>query len=1155
MQRSLPVSRLLYLVLLVTAFAWSQSSYTAAVRGTVSDPSGAAVPGAKVTLTEAERGIAHGMSTDQEGRYFLTALPPGKYTLLVEAGGFKRYARTSIQLAVQQQATLDIKLQVGDIATTIEVQSTAPLLNTTIATLGQVIDNKNMVSLPNIGRNPLFFLTLTPGVVGANGQTTTPTNTNFVANGARNSTSDVLIDGAIANTTEQNTGATDLKYVPSVDAVQEVKIQTNFFAAEYAESGGAIVNVVTKSGTNEFHGDAFYFRRDSTLNANSWSNNRNGVQKSYYRRDQPGGVIGGPIRKNKTFFFGTFQLTRSKSPQTFTGSAPIASFRTGDFSQLFFSDGKPITIYNPFDTYKDASGAVKRHPFANNIIPKSMLDPVALKAMRYIPLPNTIPTNRYTNSNNFYMQGIDLSDAKQADIKLDNSFGEKARVMGRYSIVRDSGTPANLWAEYDPAIAAAYSPNNGPDSTHTQQISSKLVYLQNPTTVWELNYGFVYSNYQNRPFQYFDSTALGLPKYMSDNASYKTFPYFDGWGLDIGTRGFLIIDRQEGVHQISASMTKIKGGHSIKAGTEFRYNFLDYAQPGYPQGHFSFGQRETSMDPNAGNTYQGSGFASFLLGWGNGGDYNLDPKVFNRAQYWGFFVQDDWKLTRKLTLNLGLRYEFDVPRWELQNRFSYWDFSAPAPISVPGYTTNGVYKFVDDNTRSPFDKDLNNFAPRLGFAYALNSKTAIRAGAGIFYTLSRATVSGHTGSPFNTNSSPQFSLDSGATQFATLTNPYPVGLTLPLGSSLGDATFIGRGASTIDRTTGQNPELYQWNFSIQREVGWDSVLEVNYTGSRGAKLPNSAARSLTLLDQSYWSLGRTALQARVPNPFYGIITDPQATNLNGPTVQRYRLLRNMPQFDGASRSEPETGDSWYNALQIKWEKRFSKGLSMLAHYTWAKMEDDVSNGSTNLNYLSTSSGGNLQNLFDYRQEKSLSANDVAHRFVATGVYDLPVGKGKQFARDINRVVDGVIGGWEVSGIFTLQTSTPLQVTQSGGTLWSGSQRPNLLGDPATSGSVYDRFNDWFNVPAFSRPPTDVFGSAPRFLNIRGPMLNTLDMALTKSWKTTERQRLEFRSEASNVRNHPIFNPPGTAFGSGNFGQISSTKIGARNVQLSLKYYF
>lgn len=1150
------------LLVLVAVQAWSQSSYTAAVRGTITDQTGAAVPDAKVVLTEADRNVAHPTTTDPAGRYFVTALPPARYTLVVEAKGFKKYTMTDIPLAVQQQATLDVTLQVGELATTVEVVSTAPLLNTTIASLGQVVESKYMTSLPNIGRNPLFFLTMTPGVVGTNSQTITPTNTQFIANGGRTNTSEVLVDGAIANTTEQNTGATDLKYVPSPDAVQEFKMQVNFYAAEFAESGSAIVNLVTKSGTNDFHGSAYWYRRDSNFNANSWSNNRSGAKKTYYRLDQLGGVLGGPIKKNKTFFFVTFQRTKSKSPTSAQYSAPIMDFRNGDFSQLRFSDGRAMTIFNPRDTYKDAAGVTKRNPFPGNQIPKSMFDPVSVKAMAFIPKPNTTPTNAYTFANNVYMSGINQSATKQADFKADHSFTDRLRFTGRYSFSRTKGSPANLFAQTDPAIAAAYEPNDGPNYTKTQSASGNLTFMQNATTVWVFNYGMVYSDYGRLPFVDFDSTTLGLPKYMYENADYKAFPLFDGFGSNIGARGWVIMDRQEGVHQFSGSMTKSIGGHTIKTGAERRHNWLDYAQPGYPQGHFGFNQQITSQDLNQSNSLQGSPFASFLIGWGSGSDYHIDPKVLNRANYWGFFFQDDWKVTRKLTLNLGLRYEVDIPRYELQNRFSYWDLNAKAPISVPGYDLKGVYRFTDNKVRSPFDTDKNNFSPRVGFAYAPDPKTSIRAGVGIFYSLSRATVSGHTGSGFTTNSGVQWSLDSNATQYSYMSNPYPNGLTVPMGSSQGDKTFLGLGAGTILRAN-RNPEMYQWNLSVQREVGWESLVEVNYTASRGAKLLNAAVTTLSNLHPMYWLLGgstppaytRQQLQASVNNPFYGYITDPKATNLNRTTAQLYRLLRPYPQFDGAGSSELNTADSWYHAMQLKWEKRFSKGLTALAHYTWSKFLDDVSNGSSNLDWLSNTNGRNLQNVWNFAQEKSLSSNDVAHRFVFTGVYQIPFGKGRTFGSGVSRGLDAVVGGWEVSTILTMQSSQPLQVTQNGGTLWNGSQRPNLIGNPETSGSVYERFNNWFNVSAFSQPPADTYGSAPRFLNVRGPRLTTLDMGLAKSWQIREQHALEFRAEASNFLNHPIFNPPGVVYGSGSFGQISSTKIGSRNVQLSLRYRF
>jgi hypothetical protein len=1143
------------MALAVSGVAWAQSSYTAAMRGVVTDASGGAIPGATVTLTESDRNIPHTVITDEAGRYVITALPPGRYTFSAELTGFKTYTQSNIPLAVQQQATFDVSLRVGDLTESVDVRSRAPFLNTTIPTLGQVIENRYMTALPNIGRNPLALLNLTPGVNGAAG-TITPTNTNFVANGTRNSTSDVLVDGAIVNTTEQNTGATDLKWTPSVDAVQEFKMQTNFFGAEYAQSGGAVINMVTKSGTNAFHGDGYDFLRDSNLNANSWAANRNGSSKPYYHRDQVGGVMGGPIRRNKTFFFVTFEYTRSSSPSSATATVPTLEQRRGDFSQTFFSDGRPVTIYNPFDTYTDAQGITKRRPLAGNVIPAALLDPVALRALQYYPKPNQDP-NPITHVDNWFMQGIGHSFAKQYDLKVDHSFNNQLRLTARFSENRNNNDPPNLYALSDPAIAAA-DPYNGPSFTKTRSATSSLTLVQNASTLWTFTYGLIYSNYGRDPFNAaFDETTVGLPQYMQDTATLHVFPTFSAGGYsDMGTQGYWKMDRQEGVHQFSGSMTKILGGHSVKAGAEVRQNVLDYAQPGYPSGRFLFGAQTTSEDLNTGNSYQGNGFASMLLGWGNGSNFHIDPKAFSRAGYRGFFVQDDWKMSRKLTVNLGLRYEYEVPRTELQSRYSYWDLNAPSPITVPGYDLKGAIKFVDDQTPSPFDADYNNFGPRLGFAYAVDDKTSIRGGFGKFFLLSRATVSGHTGAAFNTDAAVPWSLDSGATRNATLSNPYPQGVLTPPGSSLGDMTFIGLGVGTITRQI-QNPEMYSWNLSVQRDIGWSSIVEINYTGSRGVHL-YSPYTSLSPLDPVYW-LGpnaqytRAQLQAPVPNPFYGIITDPKAVNLNGRTIQRYRLLRNMPQYDGVSGSDPNAATSDYHGLQLKYDKRFSGGLTVLTHYTWSRMIDDASVTDGNLTWLGGTTS--FQNPLDLSMERSLSQHDVEHRFVATGDWQLPFGRERRFGSGVSRLADAVLGGWEVSAFFLLQSGFPLQVTQSGGTVWNGTQRPNLIGDPARPGDVHDLLNNYFNQAAFSRPAPDTFGTAPRTLDMRGPTVNILDAALIKNWRVQGGQRVEFRIEAQNVRNQPVFSDPATSYGASNFGVINGTKVGPRNVQLGLKYYF
>jgi len=1127
---------------------WAQT-YTAAVRGVVTDATGASVPRAAVSIVEADRNVAHRTVTDEAGRYVVTALPPGNYTLTVEAKGFKKYVRGPFPLSVQQQATVDVQLEVGEVTATVEVQAEAPLLNTTIANLGQVIENKYIISLPNIGRTPMALTYLTPGVVGSGGRRG-DTNTNFVANGARNSTSDVLLDGVTVVTVEQNSGITDLKFTPSVDAVQEFKMQTNFFSAEYGQTGGAVVNMVTKSGTNEFHGTGYYFLRHSDLNANNWFSNRAGRSRPYYRRDQLGGVAGGPVIKNKTFFFATYEYTRSKSPLSYTATFPTLLQREGNFSETRNTSGQLMTIFNPFDTFTNAQGNIERRPFPGNIIPKSMQDPVALKALAYFPKPNQ-PGAPFTETNNWYEEGINQGKSQQVNLKGDHNFTENSRFTGRYSYGRGRGNPPNLFKD----LAPAYTFNDGPSLSTSTSIVADFTRIQSPTSLWSVRYGLTYSTYWRNPMEPFDLTTLGFPKYMKDNATFFVFPTIapDGY-TDIGTEGWLIMDRQEGVHHFSGFYSKSFEGHSIKAGAETRRNFLDYAQPGYPSGRVAFGRGVTCRDRFSCPGNEGNGLATMLVGWGTGGDFHIDPKVFTRSAYWGFYLQDDWKITPKLTLNLGIRYEFDVPRWEKYDRQSYWDLNAQSPVKVSGFDTRGVLRFVDSKRRSPFDSDLNNWSPRVGFAYAVTPKLAIRSAYGLLYQLSRATVYGHTGAGFNVNSTPTFSLDSNATLWARLNNPYPNGMLLPPGRSQGDWTFIGLGVGTILPSNNRNPEYHSWNLSVQHELPFQSVLEVNYTGSRGTHL-FLPFTSLTPLHPQYWGLGRTTLTSAVPNPFYGIITDPKATNLNRNTVQLYRLLRPMPHFDGASvgTAEPPRADSNYHALQLKWEKRYSKGLTVLAHYTWSKMIDNSSHGSGNYSWLGGSTS--IQYIWNLALERSLSAHDAAHVGVLTGAWELPFGKGRKWGSRWNRPLDWALGGWELSGMATFRSGMPLQVTQSGGSIWDGTQRPDLIGDPSTSGSVTSRLNRWFNEAAFSKPPLDVPGTAPRNLNYRGPAIKTLDAALLKSFRVKEGQRFEFRIEAQNATNTPVFSDPATSFGATNFGQITGVKVGPRNVQLGMKYYF
>ncbi|MFN3322862.1 MAG: TonB-dependent receptor domain-containing protein [Bryobacteraceae bacterium] len=1125
-------------------------SFTGSVRGVVTDQSEAAIAAARVVVTDAERGTTFATASDEAGRFVVTALPPGNYILTAEAPGFKKFSSGRFNVAVQQQLTVNARMEVGDVATVVEVEGSAALVNTTISNLGQVIDNKYILSLPNIARNPMSMAYLTPGVVGSGGRRG-DNSTNFVANGSRNSTSDVLLDGVSVTTVEQNSGITDLKFSPSVDFVQEFKMQTNFFSAEYGQTGGAVVNMVTRSGTNEIHGTAYGFFRHSDFNANSWFANRAGNRRPDFRREQFGGVLGGPVIKNRTFFAGNYEFTRQQNPSSQQQTVPTLLQREGNFSQTFLPNGQMMVVHNPFDTFTNAAGAVERRPFVGNIIPKSMMDPISLAALALMPTPNQAG-HPVAQTNNWFNQGVNQSRAQQLNSKIDHNFNENHRLSGRYSLIHSPSTPANLWGEGNPAV-----PWGGPSRTLTQTAAVDYTWVRTATTLFNFRWGVTHSDFWRNPFvENYDSTALGFPAYMRDTATHRVFPRFQPQDfINVGTEGWLIMDRQESVNHFSGSMTKIVGGHNIKAGGEFRFYHLDYNQPGFPSGNFNFNRQATCATLFTCPANQGNGMATMLLGWVTGSDFHIEPKAFSRSAYLGFYVQDDWKVTNKLTINLGLRYDFDMPRWEKFDQYSYWDLDAQSSVQVPGLDTRGVMRFVGPDRRSPFDADMNNFGPRVGFAYAASSKTAIRAGYGLFYTISRATVFGRPGAGFTINSPAIWTLDQNATRFTTMANPFPTGILQPPGRSQGADTLLGFGTGPILPSNNRNPEYHSWNLSIQRELPMQSVLEVNYTGSRGTHL-FMPITTLTPLHPTYWGMGRTALNAQVDNPFFGQITD-RRSRLAQPRVEQFRLLRPMPHFDGASvgTAEPPRGDSNYHALQLKWEKRFSRGLTMLTHYTWSKMIDNISHTSGNVNWLG--GGTNIQNIWDLRGERALSAHDIAHRVVLTGAWQMPFGRGKKFGSGWNRILDSIAGGWELSGMATLQSGMPLHVTQQGGNIWDGTQRPNLIGDPSVQGSVVDRINNYFNRAAFSQPAVDVPGSAPRTLGYRGPGIRTMDAALLKSFPTKEGQRFEFRLEAQNATNTPMFGDPNTAFGSAQFGQINGPRNGVtpRNVQLGLKYYF
>ena len=1152
--------------LLFPALVWGQS-FTATLRGLVTDPAQAAVPGATVTATEVNRNLDHTTRTDGSGRYILTALPPGTYKLTVEATGFEKYQRGAFALEVQQDATIDIPLALGSTTATVDVQGIAPLLNTASATLGQVIENKFMMAAPLVNRTALSLVMLTPGVVPTDTSAGGTADTNFVANGNRNATAQAMLDGTNISGIEQNGGWTDLEYSPSVDAIQEFKVQTNYFNAEFGETGGAIINIVTKSGTNELHGSVYEFARNSALNANNWFSDQAGIPIQDFNRNVFGGTIGGPVYlpklyhgKNRTFFFFDYEGNRQSTATSLTTTVPTALQRLGDFSQTFNSNGKLSVIYNPNSTYQ-SGGDTLRNPFAGNVIPSSMISPIALKLLTYYPQPTSTGTT-FTNSNNFFATGVNESTGNQLDAKIDHSITEKHHLMARYSLNITHGTPANLLGNI--------ADNGNTGYGRAQNALIQYTWTASPSTIVEIRGGELRLRQTNIPRSTgFDSTTLGFPSVFQTGGVYQ-FPNISASGYrTLGAGGYSLILEGKDTRSVSGAVTKIIGPHTIKTGADYKAYYENYFQPGYPAGGMSFSRQVTGQDPLVGTSSQGNAIASMLLGWGQGGYMWWDHPVAAYSGFFGTFVQDDWRITPKLTLNIGFRYEFDIPRTERFDRLDYFDYGAPSPLAGHVPTSAdcpacgnllGVMKFVTSGNRSPFLGDYNNIGPRVGLAYALNSHTSIRAAYGIFYSQNRDSIKGEVGPSFRSSTSVLWSLDGGITQYASLANPYPNGLTPAPGRN--PLAWVGHGVDSYIPSY-INPMIQQWLFSIQRELPGNALVEVNYSASKathnyfgGEDVPGNHNK----LNPNYWGLGRTALESLVPNPFYNVITDPTSPESLA-TIPLNVLLRPYPQYDGGLgeyNAPPNIANSMYHSVQFKYEKRFSKGLAVLANYTISKLISDSDESGSDVSWQGGLAG--VQDAWNLRLERSLSVFDVPQRGVISLDYQLPFGRGKAFGNGMNKLADAIAGGWEIATILTFSAGYPIVTGLDSPNLWDGAaQRPNIIGNPCTSGSVESRMNGtYFNADAFSQPDEDVFGTAPRTLPAcRTPGIKNADVVLMKNFRFTERRQLQLRLEGFNVTNTPTFGRPDSNFGSNTFGVISdyASGRGPRELQVAAKFYF
>lgn len=1164
---------LLALALLCAPWAYAQET-RGEIIGRVEDATGAVIAGAKVRGVNIETSVVSGTTTNGSGDYVLPFLVPGTYTVTIEAQGFKRFEEHSINVVVDDKTTINARLQVGAASDSVSVTADSELIDASDASMSLTIEAKSIQELPLKDGNPLMLAALSPGVMNlATGGMTRPFdngNTSSMAvNGTRSGTNEYKIDGA------PNTGGTsgNVAYIPPPGVVSEVKVQTNPFDASTGFSTGAAMNVSLKSGTNQIHGQVYSFLQNPALNANAFFSNKAGLPKDNYRQVRWGANANGPVflphlyhGRNRTFWMYGYEGIRDSLPRPQDGGTytmPTAAQRAGDFSDLL-AVGSRYQIYDPMSTVPASGGHYSRTLFPNNIIPASRIHSTATTILnRYYPLGNVPGTTDGTN--NYIMSLVEKNQFQSHLFRVDHSINDKNRffVRGTYN-----NRHQDLEHRFNDGAGLSYYRNNrgaGIDDVH----------IFSSTFLLNTRYNYTRYTQRNVPLTIgLDITSLGFSQTFADQINAH-----DPRGMmlpDIAISGYPELNAQSlsastnDIHAMAGTFTKIKGSHTITFGGEYRIYRDTNSDMGRSAGNLAFGTNYTKgpLD-NSSSSPLGQGMASFLLGTPTGGYYNVNDSYAQSYSVMGFFAQDSWKVSSRLTVNYGLRWEYEIPTTERYNRaIRGFDFNTPNPIAPQAeaayaailsnpanannsgvqtlnqyrpagsfHVTGGLtYVGVNGLPRQEWEANSHNFEPRVSIAYSLNSKTVIRSGYGIFYDIARQSVD-QTG--FNATTNLIASNDNGQTYLASLENPFPNGFQKPTGSSLGLTTYLGQNVNP-KYTRLLDPYVQRWQFSIQRRLGGKTLLEIAYVGNRGTHL-RVTRNNVDSLPAQYYSHSlyrdnatNSMLTATVPNPYYGI--EPSTVSLGSSTTTSVQqLLRPYSQFTGGATTTNE-GYSWFHSLQTRIEKRFSGGFFLTGAWTWSKFMEAT---------------GFLNNT-DLVPAKTISDQDRTHRFVVSSIYELPFGPHKRWGGGMHGILGQLAGGWQLNGIYQVQSGGPLGF---GDVPFYGDF--NNIALPRSQRTV----SQWFNINAgFDRNSADSYVYHWRFFplrmsGLRSMGLNWWDLSASKNNRITERVSMQLRVEFINAFNHPHFGSPNTDPTSSAFGTITSTNQQPRNIQIGLKVMF
>ena len=1232
----------LFIIAIATATeGLGQVSYTAQVRGVVTDQSGAVMVNATVTITNDATNVSQTTRTNARGDYFLPGLRPTTYTISAHAAGFRIEERKNIVLQVDQQTSVDFVLHPLSVNETVEVTESKPLLDTGNATLGTDITSEYVKELPLLNRDFFGLTFLAAGVTetaGSGIQDNYPSGTNFVSNGQRNATAEIRIDGALISAPEQGEGGnSNVYYEPLIEGVQEFKVENNAFSAEFGNNGGTVVNMVLKSGTNSFHGSGWYFLQRPQMDARDFFNPEP-APKPNSRRDQGGFSIGGPIQKNRTFFFADFEKVRSDAAINGLASVPTMAERelNPDFSAT------ATTIYDPTKVTCTPAPNVTctRPPVPGNIIPASEVNPIGRAVLNLYPQPNVPGAGEF---NNFLFSGVAKSPDYQFDIKIDHQLNDKQHISGRYSRGVSNYYTSQIMGDGTLSNGAVMNDGIAGTPTTAQNGSFEYSWTVNPRIVWtsrvsvdrvhELETSSIPTisgvNASLPPGQQ-------LPAVLEQANGVDRMPsFFMSSGGSLGPWSDLFdqccvnTTFAHTLYSYSSQFEVSHGRHLIKFGGEQRLFYNNFFQPPGPTGVFNFTDYVTSPAPNsdfdANGNLTGNAFASLLFGYAdnvNGFPEEptaliVYPSVANKSAETGFYLQDDWKVNSKFTLNLGLRYEWSTPYNERYNRIQFSDFTGNTGVTLNTSAAQAALQSVGVNFPSSenligttlfptsgmrsvpvYRKDVG---PRLGFAYQLDTKTVVRGGAGIYFGMSPATNFQYPGTAFRENATMFFTNNNFQTQSATLANPFPNGFTGPQGTEYGKLADWGfANNNDLGTTAARDADLYQWNLGIQRLLPSAIVVGIDYSANRSTHLPWSYTNNRDFISSSLLAQISKAvhynydvvqgngngacdsvscvtnfLQNLVTNPFASMFTPPcppgpcfnqPDSNYGQSALPLGYFLRPYPQFPGDFEGLMlEEASSWYNAIQIRFQKRTTHHISFEGSYTVSKLTDDSSAGRNN--WVGSLGSGIPQQLDRLNLEHSISANDTPQRLAAAVVVDLPVGRGQLIGGNMNRAIDGVIGGWSIATMITEQSGQPIAIGMNSARLMDGSQRADVICPQLKSGlSMTQVASSWaaptplsfFNSNCLADPGDQNPGDAPRYFpGLRVNGIHDLDLNLYKSFVPKEGTRLELRAETFNLANHPRFAAPNTAFEGSAFGTITSDAAGylPRYFQFGLRFEF